>query len=94
VKIVKINVKNEKVKRKCFTWLKHADGCCDSTINNIEKSILLYEDFTKQADFATFNPDKAMTGENPYLLPPTTRTCETSQNSFHGFPGSRVTGAR
>ena len=57
---MKINIKNERVKRKFFTWLKQADGCCDSTINSIEKSILLYEDFTKQADFTALNPDKAM----------------------------------
>lgn len=57
---MKVNIKNERVKRRFFTWLKHAGGCCDSTINSIEKSILLYEDFTKLADFATFNPDKAM----------------------------------
>ena len=57
---MKVNIKNERVKRRFFTWLKHAGGCCDSTINSIEKSILLYEDFTKQADFTTFNPDKAI----------------------------------
>jgi len=58
--MVKVNVKNERIKRRFFTWLKEADGCCDSTINNIEKSILVYEDFTKQADFTTFNPDRAI----------------------------------
>ena len=45
---------------KFFKWLKEADGCCDSTVNNVEKAILLYEDFTKQADFATFNSAKAI----------------------------------
>lgn len=58
--MVRVNIKNERIKRKIFTWLKEADGCCDSTISNIEKAILLYEDFTKQADFTTFNPDRAI----------------------------------
>lgn len=58
--MVRVNIKNERVKRRFFTWLKEAEGSCESTINNMEKSILLYEDFTKQADFTTFNPDKAM----------------------------------
>ena len=55
----KVNIKNEQVKRKFFKWLKEADGCCDSTVNNIEKAILIYEDFTKQADLNTFNSNKA-----------------------------------
>ena len=58
--MVKVNIKNERVKRRFFTWLKEANGCCDSTVNSIEKAILLYEDFTKQADFTTFNPDRAI----------------------------------
>jgi integrase/recombinase XerD len=58
--MTKANIKNEWVKRKFFTWLKEAEGCCDSTVDNTEKAILLYEDFTKQADFGTFNPDRAI----------------------------------
>lgn len=42
-------------KRKFFRWLKEANGCCDSTVNCVEKAILIYEDFTKPADFVTFN---------------------------------------
>ncbi len=58
--MAKVNIKNERVKRKFFAWLKEADGRCNSTIDNIEKSILLYEDFTRHADFVTYGPDKAM----------------------------------
>jgi integrase/recombinase XerD len=57
---MKTNIKNERVKRRFFNWLRHAGRCCDSTINNIEKAIILYEDFTKQADFRTFSPKKAV----------------------------------
>lgn len=53
------NIKNERVKRKFFRWLKEAHGRCDSTVNSIEKAILIYEDFTGLADFATFNSEKA-----------------------------------
>lgn len=56
----KFNIKNERVKRRFFRWMKEADGCCEATVNNVEKAILLYEDFTKQADFATYNSDKAI----------------------------------
>ena len=58
--MLKPNIKNERIKRRFFKWLKEADGCCDSTVNNIEKAILLYEDFTEQADFSTYKPDKAI----------------------------------
>lgn len=58
--MAKVNIKNERVKRKFFTWLKEAEGLCDSTINGIDKAILLYEDFTKQADLTGFNPSKAV----------------------------------
>jgi len=56
----KVNIKNERVKRKFFTRLKEAEGLCDSTINGIDKAILLYEDFTKQVDFTSFSPSKAV----------------------------------
>jgi len=58
--MARVNIKNERIKRKFFRWLKEADGCCDSTINNIERAILIYEDFTKQADLSRFNADKAI----------------------------------
>ncbi|MGB8656633.1 MAG: site-specific integrase [Candidatus Zixiibacteriota bacterium] len=58
--MTKVNVKNERTKRRFFTWLKEAEGCCDSTIDNVENAIFRYEDFTKQADFTAFNPDKAV----------------------------------
>ena len=55
-----VNLKNEVVKRKFFKWLKEANGCCNSTVNSIEKAILIYEDFTGRTDFATFNSRKAI----------------------------------
>ena len=58
--MTKVNFKNEVVKRKFFKWLKEANGRCNSTVNSIEKAILIYEDFTNVADFATFNSRKAI----------------------------------
>jgi len=57
---MKINIENERLKRKFFRWLKEADGCCESTITNIEKAIFLYEDFTKRASFKSFNANRAI----------------------------------
>ena len=54
------NIKNEKVKKQFFKWLKESKGYSDSTVNSIERAILIYEDFTKKADFATYKPDKAI----------------------------------
>jgi integrase len=54
------NIKNEKVKKLFFERLKESQGYCDSTVNSIERAILIYEDFTKKADFATYKPDKAI----------------------------------
>lgn len=55
----KLNIKNEHIKRRFLRWVTSAGRCCQATADNIEKAILLYEDFTKQADFATFNATKA-----------------------------------
>jgi len=56
----KVNAKNERVKRSFFRWSKEANGCCDSTVNNIENAILLWQEFSKNEDFALYNSDKAI----------------------------------
>lgn len=58
--MIKANIKNEIVKRKFFRWLKEANSCCDSTVNCVEKAILIYEDFTNFADFSTYKLEKAI----------------------------------
>ncbi len=57
---MKTNSKNESVKRKYFKWLKEARGYAESTIDIIEKSILLYEDFTHFEDYSAFTQKKAI----------------------------------
>lgn len=58
--MAKENPKNERVKRAFFRWLAEADGCCASTVGNIENAILLWQEFSKDEDFALFNGDKAI----------------------------------
>jgi integrase/recombinase XerD len=55
-----VNLKNELIKRKYFKWLKEAAGFCDSTVNSIEKGILVYEEYTEHEDFSGLTPDKAI----------------------------------
>jgi integrase len=81
---VKINIKNERVKRKFFTWLKEAEGLCDSTINGIDKAILLYEDFTKRADFTSLKPDKAI-GFKKWLAKRKFKGKQISVPTFHSY---------
>lgn len=57
--MAKLNIKNEHIKRKFLKWVTTGGRCCQSTADNIEKAILLYEDFTKQTDFVTFSATKA-----------------------------------
>jgi integrase/recombinase XerD len=53
------NLKNERLKRQYADFLKHADGKAEQTIRQVEKAIQRYEAFTGQADFGTFNQQRA-----------------------------------
>jgi integrase len=56
---VKNNIKNERVKRRYFRWLKEAKGLADASIYSIEKAIWVYEDFVNYEDYGQFNNRKA-----------------------------------
>jgi len=60
----KPNINNEKIKRKFIKRLREAEGLADSTIYKVEQAIFLYEDFTENSDFKTYNPDKAIALKN------------------------------
>ena len=62
-----INLKNEQIKRKYFDWLKEADGLAESSIEKVERSITLWDDFTHSADYRTFNPE-AVKGFKKWLF--------------------------
>ena len=55
----KNKAKNEKIKRKYFTWLKGGKGYSKLTIESIEKAIWDYEEFTKEADYKDFTSKTA-----------------------------------
>ncbi len=57
---MKINVANEKIKRKYLRYLKEAEGLSDSTINAMERSLLVYEEYSKQEDFGRFSQTRAI----------------------------------
>lgn len=55
--MTKINLKNEQIKRKYFDWLKEADGLSVKSIEKVERSIALWDDFTHSADYRTFSSE-------------------------------------
>jgi integrase/recombinase XerD len=55
----KTNLQNERIKRRYFDWLKEAEGLANSTIEKVERSIILWEDFTQMDDFRNFNSTAA-----------------------------------
>ena len=67
-KNMKTNSKNESIKRKYFKRLKEANGYAESTIDIIEKSILLYEDYTDNEDYSNFNKKRAIGVKTWYLF--------------------------
>ncbi len=57
---MKLNAKNERIKRAYRIFLKEADGKAEGTIDQIMKAIERYEAFTSRADLATFDQRKAV----------------------------------
>lgn len=47
--------KNERIKRKYLNWLQEAEGFSEKSITAVEKALWKYEEFTKDADYSTFN---------------------------------------
>ncbi len=57
--MAKINLQNERIKRKYYDWLKEAEGLANSTIEKVERSINLWDEFNQFADYKTFKPETA-----------------------------------
>ncbi len=57
--MTKINLQNERIKRKYYDWLKEAEGLAGSTIEKVERAINLWDEFTQSADYRTFKPETA-----------------------------------
>lgn len=81
---MKINARNERLKRGFFRWMKNAAGCCDSTVNAAEKSILLYQEFTGNEDLGLYGPDKAIEFKK-WLGKRTFRDRPISPVTYHGY---------
>lgn len=56
---MKNNIKNERVKRRFFRWLKEAKGYSEASIYAIEKAIWVYDEFSNYEDYSQFNNRKA-----------------------------------
>jgi integrase len=54
-----VRLKNEKIKRKYWAWLRGPEGMSELSIRAVENAIGKYEDSTKYEDFALFSPKKA-----------------------------------
>lgn len=55
LKASEIKQKNERVKRAYFRYMLGPGGFSDQSINVIEKAMWQYEEFTNQADYATYS---------------------------------------
>ncbi len=80
----KVSAKNERTKRAFFRYLKNADGCCDSTVNSIENAILLWQEFSKDEDFAFYNADKAIDFKK-WLLKRETKGRPMALVTYHAY---------
>jgi len=58
--MIKINIKNEKMKKLFEKYCKNSKGYDEKTINCYLKSVYAYEEFTKFECFSKFNDDKAI----------------------------------
>lgn len=56
----KLNPENERIKRIYVHYLKNADGKADASIRQVEKAIRRFEDYTRAADFKTFDQKQAV----------------------------------
>jgi integrase len=73
----KINIENERRKRKYFEWLRNAKGLSPTTIKGVEKAIWEWEDFTKTADFRQFNENTAIAFKQDLLQRKNNRSGKT-----------------
>lgn len=55
----KSKAKNEQIKRKYFEWLRGAKGYSPKTIEAIEKTIWIWEEFSKDDDYGAFSQQAA-----------------------------------
>lgn len=54
------NPSNERIKRRYFEYLQHADGKSEQTIRQVAKAITRLEEFTGRSDLKTFDQKQAL----------------------------------
>jgi site-specific recombinase XerD len=54
------NYKNELLKRDYEKYLKNAEGLSESTVRIVRRTLVKYDEFSKQADYGKFDIDKAV----------------------------------
>lgn len=79
---MKVNVTNEKIKRRYLIHLKESGGLAESTICIIERAVLKYEQFSNREDFAQFNYRRAI-GFKKWLESIAGREKPVSANTAH-----------
>src|SRR5262249_33787123 len=52
------NARNDRIKRKYYTWLQEALGQSEATIDQVSSSLDRFEAYAKYADFANFHVEK------------------------------------
>src|SRR5262249_28082970 len=53
------NPQNERIKRAYFSWLMHAKGYSDATVDGVAKALNRFESYTKFRDFKSFHIEQA-----------------------------------
>lgn len=91
------NPSNERIKRRYFEYLRHADGKSEQTIRQVSKAIARFEEFTGRSDLKTFDQKQAMgfkaSLEKAALAPATVLSALNDLKRFLGWlalqPGHR-----
>ena len=84
-KCQKHKAKNEKIKRSYFQYLTGAQGFSPATVQIIEEALWKYEEFSNEADYATFNKERAV-GFKKWLssrINPKTKTPVVLSTQYH-----------
>ena len=58
--MTKHNAENERIKRKCLTFLKQAKGQNEATIDSVAKALSRFESYNKYKNFKAFHYQQAI----------------------------------
>jgi integrase/recombinase XerD len=83
--MTKYNIKNERIKKDYYDYLKESKGRNDKTLDQVRNSLYRFEIYTKFKDFITFNKEQAKGFKKHLAKQKTQRTGEAMSKStlFH-----------